>query len=128
MRERELYKCRTLQLQDAAATRQAAACLASIGIRSLPLPPMCRLVVSYSLLTHTLQHILQQLQACQTPLHDNALQHWHLKLLVFSEEVQLSNLSTPAPDTKGVQAFSRLYQHHPHGDYDDTPEELRHER
>ncbi|MGL6071593.1 hypothetical protein [Craterilacuibacter sp.] len=128
MRARELYKCRTLILCDAAATLVAAACLKDAGAHVLALPPMRRLIISYTLPDTTLSALLQQLDAHHIRLDPGSLQHWHLKLLVFSEEVQLSNLSMPVPDTKGTQAFSQLYQQHPHGDCDDTPEELRHER
>lgn len=128
MRARELYKCRTLILCDAAATIVAAACLEQAGIHTLALPPMRRLVISYTLPDITLSALLARLDTHHIRLDPSSLQYWHLKLLAFSEEVQLSNLSMPVPDTKGTQAFSQLYQQHAHGDSDDTPEELRHER
>ena len=123
-----LYKCRTLALADARAVELAAALLSAGGYACLALPAMHRLVVSYALPEHTLERAVALVAPHGLLPPAGSLQAWHLKLILFAEGVQLSNLDTPVPDTKGRQAFSRIYQHHPHGDHDDTPEELRRER
>jgi hypothetical protein len=48
-------------------------------------------------------------------------------LIHYCEDVQYHNLKTPEPRTKNnsQEIFVKAYEHHPHGDHDDTPKELR---
>jgi hypothetical protein len=48
-------------------------------------------------------------------------------LIHYCEDVQYHNLRTPEPRTKNnsQEIFVKAYEHHPHGDHDDTPKELR---
>lgn len=48
-------------------------------------------------------------------------------LVHYCEDVQYHNLRTPEPRTKNNshEIFVKAYEHHPHGDHDDTPKELR---
>lgn len=49
------------------------------------------------------------------------------KLIHYCEDVQYHNLKTPEWQTKtrGREIFVKVYEHHSHGDHDDTPKELR---
>lgn len=128
MKHDPLAKCRTLLLTDAACVRAASVLLRDAGYHCLALPDARRLLVSYSLSQHTLADALALLAHAQLATAANAVQQWHCKLLCFSETVQRANLTIPALDSKRWHAYSQVYQHQPHGDHDDTPEELRHER
>lgn len=48
-------------------------------------------------------------------------------LIHYCEDVQYHNLKVPDPNTKKTppEIFINAYEHHPHGDHDDTPKELR---
>ncbi len=48
-------------------------------------------------------------------------------LIHYVEDVQYHNLKVPEPSTKKTppEIFVNAYEHHPHGDHDDTPKELR---
>lgn len=48
-------------------------------------------------------------------------------LIHYCEDVQYHNLKTPEPRTKNNahEIFVKAYEHHPHGNHDDTPKELR---
>lgn len=46
-------------------------------------------------------------------------------LVYHCEQVQRRNLGTPEPRTKNYQAFVEAWQHRPHGDHDETPEQWR---
>lgn len=45
----------------------------------------------------------------------------------YCEDVQHHNLSTPEHPTKKNESevFAQVYEHHPHGNHDDTPKDLR---
>ncbi|MBI3146628.1 MAG: hypothetical protein HYZ18_15515 [Pseudogulbenkiania sp.] len=62
--------------------------------------------------------------ACHS-LPPSTWQRLRLSRLNYSEDVQLHNLQEPVPASPAQQVFSNVYQHHPHGDRDDTPEEWR---
>jgi len=49
------------------------------------------------------------------------------KLVNYCEDVQYHNLSIPEHNTKKnpPEIFVKIYDHHPHGNHDDTPKELR---
>jgi len=46
-------------------------------------------------------------------------------LAYHCERVQRRNMGTPEPRTKNYKAFVEAWQHRPHGDHDETPEEWR---
>lgn len=72
------------------------------------------------------------LEDLETALGD---QGFHLKATVlirirralayYCERVQRQNMSKPAPRTKNYKAFVEAWEHRPHGDHDETPEEWR---
>lgn len=47
-------------------------------------------------------------------------------LVYFSEDTQLRNMSQPERlIKKSHEVYSKAWEHHPHGDHDDTPPDLR---
>jgi hypothetical protein len=48
-------------------------------------------------------------------------------LIHYCEDVQYHNLKTPEPRTKNnaQEIFVKAYELHPHGNHDDTPQDLR---
>lgn len=48
-------------------------------------------------------------------------------LIHYCEDVQYHNLKTPEPRTKNnaQEVFVKAYEHHAHGDHDDTPKDQR---
>ncbi len=121
-------KSRTLKLADEQQTAHAAALL----VRQLGIAAQAgtggQLTLHYALDACTLAQVLAALDQAGIPLAAHALQRWQYHLACYGEQVQLDNLHCPRHDTKGREAFCRVYQQHLHGDRDDTPEELRLEK
>ncbi len=61
---------------------------------------------------------------------DNSLYSRLMRTVVyFCEETQMRNLRVPERlIKKSHEVYSKAWEHHPHGDHDDTPPELRQER
>lgn len=124
----ELTKTRSIAL--AAGIDAAAALLSALpGVAASPEADGHRLRLRYRLPEHTLTELLGQLEAAGFRPDDGLLQQARLTLAAYREDVQLHNLEAPPVETKPRDAYSVVYQHHPHGDEDDTtPEESRHYR
>ncbi|WP_174875485.1 hypothetical protein [Vogesella oryzae] len=125
----EHRKCRTLHLADAGQVESAALFLRQqFGIQVLALPHLSRLILVYDLPQLTLAQLLPALESAGITLAASWWQRAHCRLISYSEEVQLDNMGCKVCDTKSREVFCHIYQQHPHGDHDDTPEELRLER
>ncbi len=87
------------------------------------------ITVGYDLIDYTYQGLEKALRNLGYHL-DNSLYCKIVRALVyFTEETQLRNLKEPARLIKqSNQVYIKAYQHHPHGDRDDTPVELREDR
>lgn len=85
--------------------------------------------VSYDLIDYTYQGLEKALRNLGYHL-DNSIYCKIVRALVyFTEETQLSNLKEPARLIKqSNQVYIRAWEHHPHGDRDDTPVEAREDR
>lgn len=83
--------------------------------------------ISYSLLDYSLEALEQALTRQGFRLDDTALEHISKKLTHYREEVEYHNLNVPQRLTKNREReiFVKAYEHHLHGDHDDTPPELR---
>ncbi|MFC4157862.1 hypothetical protein [Chitinimonas lacunae] len=46
----------------------------------------------------------------------------------YAESLQQDNLRLPSTASRSREVFVRVYQHHAHGDADETPQEWRHYR
>jgi len=84
------------------------------------------LSVWYDVTDHTMEALENSLVAQGFHL-DNTLYCKLIRALVyFCEDTQLRNLRQPERlIKKSNEIYSKAWEHHPHGDHDDTPQELR---
>jgi len=83
--------------------------------------------VDYELTQHTLQELETHLEDQGYHL-DNTLMSKLVRALVhYVEDTQLHNLQAPEKRIKrsATEAYAQAWEHHPHGDHDDTPQEWR---
>lgn len=83
------------------------------------------IVVEYRVPDHTLAGLEGLLSACGFHLDNSLLQRLKRALIHYCEEVQCDNLKALPQCQKCREIWVKAYEHHPHGDRDDTPEELR---
>lgn len=111
-------------------SRKAAELLAGMEYLEVANGPHPRgITVRYDLIDYTYEGLEKALRNLGYHL-DNSLYCKIVRALVyFTEETQLRNLKEPARLIKqSNQVYIKAYQHHPHGDRDDTPVELREDR
>jgi hypothetical protein len=110
--------------------RKAAELLAGLEFLEVSGGPHPRsITVSYDLVDYTYEGLEKALRNLGYHL-DNSIYCKIVRALVyFTEETQLRNLKEPARLIKqSNQVYIKAYQHHPHGDRDDTPVEVREDR
>lgn len=83
--------------------------------------------IAYDLLDYSLEGIELALTREGFHLDQNSLHQLNRKLIYYSEEVEYHNLNIPKrpPESRKREVFIKAYEHHLHGDHDDTPQELR---
>jgi len=124
-----LLKRRVLRLHPRCpgGREQAVAVLEALGSVSVEQGQgASELLVIYSVLDHTMQGLEAGLRA-EGLLLDERL-HWQIArwLVHFSEETQRRNLRSPERLLKqSHKVYVHAWEHHPHGDHDNTPPELR---
>ena len=85
--------------------------------------------VWYEITEHTMEGLESALVARGFHLENSLYCKLIRALVYFCEETQLRNLSQPARLLKkSNEIYSKAWEHHPHGDHDDTPPELRLDR
>lgn len=82
-------------------------------------------VASYSIMQHSLEEMEELLLKRDVMLDDSILHKIQRKLIYHLEEVQQENLRIPDRNNRNREIFVKVYEHHLHGDHDDTPEEWR---
>lgn len=110
--------------------RKAAELLAGMEYLDVSHGPHPRgITVRYDLIDYTCEGLEKALRNLGYHL-DNSIYCKIVRALVyFTEATQLRNLKEPARLIKqSNQVYIKAYQHHPHGDRDDTPVELREDR
>lgn len=110
--------------------RRAAELLAGLELLEVGEGPHPRgITVAYDLVDYTCEGLENALRNLGYRL-DSSLYCKLVRALVhFTEETQLRNLKAPARLIKqSNQVYIQAWQHHPHGDRDDTPAELREDR
>lgn len=85
----------------------------------------CHILVTYSLTEYSLEALENALAAQGFHLDNSLFQKIRRALVYYSERVQLENLRAPEHLLKSRKIFVEIYEHHPHGDHDDTPLEWR---
>lgn len=84
------------------------------------------LVVHYNVLDFTLQLLDEALVNAGFHLDRSLLIRLHRALIYYVEDTQVHNLRSPERLIKqSHEVYIQAYAHHPHGDRDDTPPELR---
>ena len=83
--------------------------------------------VSYELHHHTLQELEEHLEDKGYHLDNTLMSKLTRALIHYVEDTQLHNLGAPEKRLKRSpeEAYVRAWEHHPHGDHDDTPPEWR---
>lgn len=111
-------------LPDGQAARAMESLVEMDGIGVEMLQPNV-LLVSYRLPGHRLETLEEALVDQGFHLDNSLLQKIRRALVHYVEEVQCQNLSEPDRMQKNMEIFVKVYEHHPHGDHDETPEEWR---
>lgn len=84
------------------------------------------LVVSYSVLDYSLELLEGALREAGFTLDNGLPRRLARSFVYFLEETQRHNLESPERlIKKSNEVYVTVYDHHPHGDHDDTPDELR---
>lgn len=108
----------------AGQVERAAASLADMGLET-EIAGTNALTVSYHLPQNRLETLEETLVDQGFHLDNSLLQKIMRALVHYVEEVQCQNLCEPARMQKNMEIFVKVYEHHPHGDHDETPEEWR---
>jgi hypothetical protein len=84
------------------------------------------ITVTYNLLDYTLQGLESALINQGFVLNRGLIVKAKRAIIHYEEETQLANLREPTlQDRKKKEIFTHVYEHHKHGDQDDTPPEWR---
>lgn len=110
-----------------AQLEQASVALAAIpGVKVWPASTPDALNVSYNLALHTCDELEEQLEKLGLTLDHSLYGRLRRAMVHFCEETRRRNLSAPQRLIKqSSEVYVQAYEHHPHGDHDDTPPELR---
>lgn len=123
-REIRLAKLPPGQLETAAAHLKQLPNLEVIAVTG-----RLALKVSYNLLEHTLEGLENGLRSAGFHLSNSLYTKVTRALAYYCEETQLHNLESPQRlIKKSDEAYVQAWAQHPHGDHDDTPQELRHDK
>ncbi|WP_293931208.1 hypothetical protein [Iodobacter sp.] len=81
--------------------------------------------VQYLIQEHSLQIIENQLKVAGFHLDESILSKIKRALVYYCEDIARSNLEIPEHNIKSRDVYVKVWENHPHGDHDETPEELR---
>jgi hypothetical protein len=83
--------------------------------------------VAYELSAHTLRELDEHLIDKGYHLDNTLLSKLTRALIYYIEDTQLHNIGAPEKRLKrsSQEAYVKAWEHHPHGDHDDTPPEWR---
>lgn len=83
--------------------------------------------VAYELSQHTLRELDEHLIDKGYHLDNTLLTKLTRALIYYVEDTQLHNMGAPEKRLKrsASEAYVNAWEHHPHGDHDDTPPEWR---
>ncbi|HLP98902.1 MAG TPA: hypothetical protein VK149_10690 [Sideroxyarcus sp.] len=126
----ELQKQRELFFSDTPADQTEQAYLLLSGLENFHVEKGTQtnsLLIRYSVQHYSLEALEKALLREGFRLKDSLLGKVKKQLIHYCEDVQYHNLKTPEHTTKKTppEIFVKVYEHHPHGNHDDTPKELR---
>ncbi len=126
----ELQKERVLVFCDEPANQLFPAYMLLKGLDNFEVemgPKRNSLLIRYSVQHYSLEALEKALEREGFRLRRGLLRRLSSLLVHYCEDVQYHNLKTPEPRTKNnsQEIFVKVYEHHPHGNHDDTPKELR---
>lgn len=126
----ELHKQRVLVFSHDPANQLDQAYLLLSGLENFHVEKAAQpnsLLVRYSIQHYSLEALEKALSREGFRLEAGLLDRLKKQLIHYCEDVQYHNLKTPEPRTKNnsQEIFVKAYDHHPHGNHDDTPKELR---
>jgi hypothetical protein len=83
--------------------------------------------VAYELSAHTLRELDEHLIDKGYHLDNTLFSKLTRALIYYIEDTQLHNIGAPEKRLKrsSQEAYVKAWEHHPHGDHDDTPPEWR---
>lgn len=85
--------------------------------------------IGYEIEEHTLEALENALRQAGFHLECSLYNKLIRALVYYSEDTQLRNMHGPQRLLKkSHEVYSKAWEHHPHGDHDDTPPELRVDR
>lgn len=94
-------------------------------VASVPVEDGNVLTIKYNVRNYSQEGLEKALAAQGFHLDGSLMQKLKRALVYFCEKVQRENLAINAPDVKSQQVFAQVYEHHMHGDKDETPEVWR---
>jgi hypothetical protein len=126
----ELQKQRLLVFSDNSPEQLEQAYLLLSGLENFHVERGVQpnsLLIRYSVEHYSLEALEKALAREGFRLKIGLLERIRRLLINYCEDVQYHNLKTPEPRTKNNshEIFVQAYEHHPHGNHDDTPKELR---
>jgi hypothetical protein len=126
----ELQKERVLVFGAEPENQGFAAYMLLVGLENMHVemgPQPNSLLIRYSVQHYSLEGLEKALAREGFKLQYTLLGKLKRHLIHYCEDVQYHNLKTPEPRTKNnsQEIFVKAYEHHPHGNHDDTPKELR---
>ncbi len=124
-----IFKTREIRFKDfpPGQIEQARRSLAALrGVQVEQGRDELTLVVHYNVLDFTLQLLDEALVGAGFHLERTLLIRLHRALIYYVEDTQVHNLKSPERLIKqSHEVYIQAYAHHPHGDHDDTPIDLR---
>ena len=126
----ELQKERLLVFSMKPADQLFAAYMLLVGLENFHVemgPQPNSLLIRYSVQDYSLEALEKALTREGFRLEYRLVDKIRKHLIHYCEDVQYHNLKTPEPRTKNnaQEIFVKAYELHPHGNYDDTPKDLR---
>lgn len=83
------------------------------------------LLIRYELPFYTLEKIEVALIDQGFHLDNSLLNKLRRALIHYFETLQCQNMTQPEQSARSKRIFAQVYEHHAHGDHDDTPPEWR---
>jgi hypothetical protein len=126
----ELQKERVLVFDSEPTNQYFAAYMLLVGLENMHVemgPQPNSLLIRYSVQNYSLEGLEKALAREGFRMRYSLLGNIKRHLIHYCEDVQYHNLKTPEPRTKNnsQEIFVKAYEHHPHGNHDDTPKDLR---